>query len=349
MNYYDHHIGDYDEATAHLTACEDGIYSRMIRKYYATEKPLISDIPKLQRLLRAKTREEKNAVLSVLEEFFHLEEDGWHQDRCDSAIEKFIASEPEREVKKANEDNRTKRHREERASLFKQLTDAGHHAAWNIGITELRSFVERVCGTPETPNSNAPVTQPVTAPATPVTATQTPVPNTHLPIPNTQEVNLKAKDSDDSTVPDLDPPRVAPLPMRETPPLSDDPAIQLNVKLRRLGVNSLFTHPAVQDWTTKGVSIEILTQAVAVARESKGNGKIPPGYLVPIVNDLLNPPAAAEPGQRQYGGPKRYDGPHQSGVKRAPSGNDPKGLDESYADYDARIAKVEAERRKGQP
>lgn len=32
MNYYEHHIGDYDQATAHLTACEDGIYGLTARR-----------------------------------------------------------------------------------------------------------------------------------------------------------------------------------------------------------------------------------------------------------------------------------------------------------------------------
>jgi uncharacterized protein YdaU (DUF1376 family) len=38
MNYYEHHIGDYAEATSHLTFVEDAAYSRLIRKYYSTEK-----------------------------------------------------------------------------------------------------------------------------------------------------------------------------------------------------------------------------------------------------------------------------------------------------------------------
>lgn len=89
MNYYEHHIGDYDEATAHLTACEDGIYSRLIRKYMATEKPLAGDLKALQRLVRARTREEKEAVETVLEEFFEQREDGWHQHRCDETIARY--------------------------------------------------------------------------------------------------------------------------------------------------------------------------------------------------------------------------------------------------------------------
>lgn len=89
MHFYDHHIGDYDEATAHLTACEDGIYSRLIRKYMATEKPLPADLKTLQRLVRARTREEKEAVETILEEFFELQEDGWHQHRCDESINRY--------------------------------------------------------------------------------------------------------------------------------------------------------------------------------------------------------------------------------------------------------------------
>jgi uncharacterized protein YdaU (DUF1376 family) len=89
LNYFEHHIGDYDEATAHLSACEDGIYSRLIRKYMATEKPLVNDVKALQRLVRARTREERDAVQIILDEFFELREDGWHQHRCDETIARY--------------------------------------------------------------------------------------------------------------------------------------------------------------------------------------------------------------------------------------------------------------------
>lgn len=152
-------------------------------------------------------------------------------------------------------------------------------------------------------------------------------------------ISLKEEDNDDSAVPDReDLPKASPLPPREEPAPSENPAVLLTVALRKLGVNATFTHPAVQDWTAKGVSLELLTQAVATARESKGDVKIPPGYLVPIVNDLLNPPAAS-------GAPA----PRPPGPPRKPTGMDPKGLDESYEAYNARISAAEAARRKGQP
>ncbi|MEA9602429.1 YdaU family protein [Polynucleobacter sp. MG-28-Ekke-A2] len=89
MNYYEHHIGDYAEATAHLTFIEDATYSRLIRKYYATEKPLPVDVKIVQRLINARSKEEKNAVVSVLNEFFNLTDDGWRQERCDHEIARF--------------------------------------------------------------------------------------------------------------------------------------------------------------------------------------------------------------------------------------------------------------------
>jgi uncharacterized protein YdaU (DUF1376 family) len=89
MNYYEHHIGDYAEATAHLTFIEDATYSRLIRKYYATEKPIPVDVKQVQRLINARSKEEKNAVVSVLNEFFTLTDDGWRQERCDHEIARF--------------------------------------------------------------------------------------------------------------------------------------------------------------------------------------------------------------------------------------------------------------------
>jgi uncharacterized protein YdaU (DUF1376 family) len=88
MNYYEHHIGDYDKSTSHLTACEDGIYCRLLRRYYDSEAPLPSDLAVLQRLVRARTKEEKVAVKTVLAEFFTLAADGWHQIHCDRHIAK---------------------------------------------------------------------------------------------------------------------------------------------------------------------------------------------------------------------------------------------------------------------
>lgn len=62
-------------------------------------------------------------------------------------------------------------------------------------------------------------------------------------------------------------------------------------------------HPTVLEWVERGVSAEVLTEAIRIAREHKGNERIPLGYLQPIVERLLNPverrAAPRPPGQSQ--------------------------------------------------
>ena len=92
---------------------------------------------------------------------------------------------------------------------------------------------------------------------------------------------------------DLDPPKAAPLPPA-------NPALALTLVLRPLGVNVMSTNPIVIGWADRGVSVELLAEAVRIAREHKGDATIPPQYLAPIVERLLNPQperrAAPRPG-----------------------------------------------------
>ena len=216
MNYYEHHIGDYAEATAHLTFVEDAAYSRLIRKYYAAEKPMPADLKAVQRLVGARSKDEREAVQTILEEFFDLREDGWHNARCDAEIKAYNDGEPERSAKKANEETRLRRHREERAALFKTLTEAGQHAPWNTPIAELRETVKRITENAQETNPET-LRQPLpaTSPATPATATQTPD-----TIPQTPEVysvpigtDADGVKSGQSAAPPADPPKPAKQPM----------------------------------------------------------------------------------------------------------------------------------------
>lgn len=85
MNYYKHHLGDYDSATSHLSWDEDMAYTRLLRLYYRLECALPNDIEKLARLIRA-TKKQKVFIKTVLDEFFLLQVDGWHNRRCDEEI-----------------------------------------------------------------------------------------------------------------------------------------------------------------------------------------------------------------------------------------------------------------------
>ena len=165
INYYEHHLGDYAKDTAHLTMLEDGAYRRLLDRYYSTE----SGIPEAQtyRIVRARTREEKQAVDAVLAEFFFLADGLWKNNRAEEEIEKFSSKKPRIEEKKENDKERQRRSRERRKSLFEDLFALNVHMPWNATTEELQDALVSV----KLQNSNSPVTQPVTRDNT---ATQTP-------------------------------------------------------------------------------------------------------------------------------------------------------------------------------
>jgi uncharacterized protein YdaU (DUF1376 family) len=88
VNYYAHHIGDYARDTAHLTMLEDAAYRRMLDLYYASERPLPLNRAGLYRLVRARSKDERSAVDTVLLEYFVESESGWTNKRCDAEIAK---------------------------------------------------------------------------------------------------------------------------------------------------------------------------------------------------------------------------------------------------------------------
>jgi uncharacterized protein YdaU (DUF1376 family) len=204
MNYYEHHLRDYDAATLHLSWDEDMAYTRLLRWYYRKEQPVPADVKEVCRLMRATSKPQKDGIEAVLREFFELRDDGWHQDTCDAVIAEYRAGAPDREAKKKNEETRTERHRAERRSLFALINQAGEHVAWNAPIADVRKLADQIkarssnasaepATAPATPvtapgtASNAPATPTVTAPATPVTATQTPDTTPHPPLPKVVE------------------------------------------------------------------------------------------------------------------------------------------------------------------
>lgn len=264
MNYYEHHIRDYDAATAHLSWDEDMAYTRLMRWYYRKEQPIPADVKEACRQVRATTKVQRDAVAAVLNEFFVLQADGWHQETCDEAIATYQAGEPERVVKKANEDNRLRRHREERARLFKILTDAGEHAPWNIRMEDLRAMVERISGgnsatAPETENET-----PATAPATPATATQSP--DTIHQTPVLKEGVGNAGASDGGYLP------------------NPTPHGTVAKALRTAGVQVSPGQLDFRAWVDKGLTAEEALAGLAVARQSKPAPEpIPWAYLAKVL------------------------------------------------------------------
>lgn len=86
MNYYERHLGDYAKDTAHLTMLEHGAYTLLLDRYYSTEAGIPAD--QAHRVARARTRDEKAAVDTVLGEFFALVDGMWVNGRAQEEIEK---------------------------------------------------------------------------------------------------------------------------------------------------------------------------------------------------------------------------------------------------------------------
>lgn len=86
MNYYNRNLGDYAKDAQHLSLLEHGAYTLLIDRYYGSEKPIAE--PDIYRVARAVTRAERDAVDTVLREFFKLEDGFWTQGRIEREIEK---------------------------------------------------------------------------------------------------------------------------------------------------------------------------------------------------------------------------------------------------------------------
>ena len=90
MNHYPHHIGDFNNATRHLTFVERALYRELLDLYYDTEQPLNPDFDRLARRVLATSDDLRTALQVLLDEFFTLQDDGWHNERCDIEIASYL-------------------------------------------------------------------------------------------------------------------------------------------------------------------------------------------------------------------------------------------------------------------
>jgi uncharacterized protein YdaU (DUF1376 family) len=130
LNFYKHHLGDYAAATSHLSWDEDCAYRRLIDQYYKRETPIPAEMKDACRLARATTPAQRRAVQAVLEEFFSLHEDGWHQKRCD---EEIGAANAQAETNKriAAEREAKRRARIENESLHEKRNESNNESSTN--------------------------------------------------------------------------------------------------------------------------------------------------------------------------------------------------------------------------
>jgi uncharacterized protein YdaU (DUF1376 family) len=86
MHYYPKNPGDYIRDASHLTLLEHGVYNRLLDICYSSEVPLPNEIAKICRLTGAHTRKEREAVSSILDEFFTKTSEGFRHKRVEREL-----------------------------------------------------------------------------------------------------------------------------------------------------------------------------------------------------------------------------------------------------------------------
>lgn len=83
---------DYDDDTQHLTILEHGAYFLLMKQYYKTGRPLPASSMLLQRICRANTDEECQAIATILTQFFNQRGEFYHQKRIDEELERVLGA-----------------------------------------------------------------------------------------------------------------------------------------------------------------------------------------------------------------------------------------------------------------
>jgi len=314
MNYYPHHIGDYMRDTAHLTMLEDCAYRRLMDVYYAREKPLPADEKAVWRLVRAHSKKERQAVSTVLREFFELcEDDCWHQSRCDAVLSKAREEAEETQAGHDHKNERQQRHRQRRKEMFEALRQYGVTPAFDTKTSELETLLLR--------HRDAPVTSPETdlrrngdaletAIHKPITNNQNQIDDTAAtppPVTRGREETPPPVTSAVTTVTDA---RAISLPASTGKPPDDAPeipdaassrAVQIAVLLRRNGSDfrTAANDRNIIAWAEQGVSDTQILTALETAKQRRiqtgSQQPIGTAYLAPIVAQACNPQVQRSP------------------------------------------------------
>lgn len=320
MNFYDKHIGDFIRDTVGLSMMEDGAYNRLLDQLYQTERALPLDKKEVYRMARATSAPERKAVDYVLTKFFQSSSEGYMQKRAQAHIEEFWDRAPAEESKKENAKIRQQRSRDRRKALFDQLRDLGVTPEFNASMRTLEAALSRVTKRDASQSGHVTVTRDNTLTQTPDTTSQS---------PELKTGHDDAEDSSQESVAKL-PPTGASSP--EGKPETREAVI--TSILLDAGIRKVTASDAKAWAQDPRVTDQLLAVAIASAKRTKGEKPIWIAYLQPIVTELLD---------------KRDTTPRAAAPSTRPTGMDPKGLDESYEEYDARIRQAEIERRKGQP
>jgi uncharacterized protein YdaU (DUF1376 family) len=144
VNFYKHYIGDFQRDTSHLSLTERGAYLALMHHYYATERPLPTDMPSLCRIAGAVTKQEKEAVKTVTAFFESRNGCLWHK-RIEAELEKHEGRSDKNRIIALDREARKRAEREE----HERTTNRAPEAARNVHETCNEPCQER--GTNEAP------------------------------------------------------------------------------------------------------------------------------------------------------------------------------------------------------
>ena len=91
MNYYPFHIGDFNNATRHLTRIQRSVYRDLLDLYYGMDSPIPASVDDIARRILARSKLERAALDLVLSEFFTLADGLYRNKRADEEIAKYRA------------------------------------------------------------------------------------------------------------------------------------------------------------------------------------------------------------------------------------------------------------------
>jgi len=127
-------------------------------------------------------------------------------------------------------------------------------------------------------------------------------------------------------------------------PAETNLATQIAAAMKPFGIDAQPGNLLIQKLATDGVSVDTVTAACKDARRSQPTEEIGPSYVISIITRW-----AREAADLKVAGAARSAAPGTAQLMsiRKPQGMDPKGTDESYEEYQARIDAAEQARRQG--
>lgn len=141
MKYFNFNIGDWLPATVDLTATEEGIFTRLLVWYYSNELPLPLTWRDLNKIARAHTRPELAAVRLVVQRFFMLTDDGWHNEKCDAVLKTYSGNDSLRTKKRVAAAARQRASRDRRNAKWGAVMSMGIEVPLNATIAQLDSVL----------------------------------------------------------------------------------------------------------------------------------------------------------------------------------------------------------------